>query len=321
LDRFHRVNARFGEPGGDELLRAVSERLLEVSASHAALVARIGADRFGVLISSETSESATASFAEKIHEWLTPAFIVGSESIFVSASIGVALGDITTAAGNLLHDADLAVAQLKAQGGGATLIFRAGMDNLPANQLARERDVRLAVHRGEFTVHFQPIVDADGGGLHAFEALLRWRNPEEGLLPPSMFLDVLNETGLIDDVGRFVIRESCDHAARWHQLSGSLVPVSVNVVPRQIYGDGFCEFIARTLRDADLPAEGLILELTEEALIHDALKAHEILGALKAIGVRVMIDDFGTGYSSLSYLHDLPVSGIKLDRGFFSSID
>ena len=321
LDRFHRVNARFGEAGGDALLRAVSERLLEIAGAHAAFVARLGADRFGILLSADATEHATLAVAERIHDWLTPAYVVGSESIFVSASIGVALGDVTTAASNLLHDADLAIAQVKTRGGNSTLIFRAGMDNLPANELARERDVRLAVHRGEFLVHFQPIVDADRGGLHAFEALLRWRNPVEGLLPPSMFLDVLNETGLIDAVGRFVIRESCDHAARWHALSGSLVPVSVNVVPLQIYGDGFCDFVKRTLREAELPPEGLILELTEEALVHDALKAHAVLEELKAIGVRVMIDDFGTGYSSLSYLHDLPVSGIKLDRGFFAAID
>jgi diguanylate cyclase (GGDEF)-like protein len=322
LDRFIRVTARFGNAGGDELIKAVAERLLgtlSADRQHAPVVARIGDDRFGVLLARDASEASTKAVAQRIHDGLRPSFQVHGENIFVTASIGAALGARPVRPDSLLHDAELAMAQAMSRGD-TTLLFRVGMENQPAFQLLRERDVRLGVDRDEFVVHFQPIVDAMRGGLHAFEALLRWRNPEEGLLPPSMFLDVLNETGLIGPVGRRVIEVSCEHGARWLALSGSLVPVSVNIVPVQLYDDGFADFIAHVLMTHDLPGDGLILELTENSLIKDAPKASRQLAALREMGVRVLIDDFGTGYSSLTYLHDLPVSGLKLDRGFFGAI-
>ena len=323
LDRFIRVTARFGEAGGDELINAVAQRLSDLTAKiaqHEPSLARLGGDRFGILLSRDATEAATLSVAERIHNSMRDAFQVHGENIFVSASIGIALGAGSSRPGTLLHDAELAMAQVISNGGAMTLQFRVGMENLPAFQLLRERDVRLGVDRDEFEVHFQPIVDAKRGGLHAFEALLRWRNPEEGLLPPSMFLDVLNETGLMTVIGRRVLADSCEHAARWLALSGSLVPVSVNIVPAQLYDAGFADFIAHLLVTHDLPGDGLMLELTEGALITDAARANRQLRALREIGVRVMIDDFGTGYSSLSYLHDLPVAGLKLDRGFFIGI-
>jgi len=318
IDRFYRVVARFSDSGAEEALRNVGTRLRE-SIDPRFMIARLGLDRLGIVIPDATEDTAL-EVASAVHEALRPPVEVAGDSIFVTATIGVALGGHEWQPGNLLHGADLAVA-VASSAGGTTRVFRAGMDNTSAFQLLRERDVRLAVTRDEFTVFFQPIVDATRGGLHAFEALLRWRNPDEGLLPPSTFLDVLHETGLIDIVGRRVIREACEHAARWHELSGSLVPVSVNVSPVQLYAADFCDHIAETLDQTGLPAEGLILEVTENALIDDAAKVRSTLRTLKALGVRVMIDDFGTGYSSLSYLHELPVSGIKLDRMWFRSIE
>lgn len=321
LDRFFRVAARFGEAGGTEVIRIVGERLQDVAERNLCTVARIGNDRFGLLLIDEAASVTALQTAQAIHDCLKAPLNVGDEEIFVSASIGVAVGTEDMRACDLIQHADLAIIDLLEHGGAGTLVFRAGMQSLPALQLLRERDVRRAVDRNEFTVHFQPIVGAKRGGLHAFEALLRWRNPEEGLLPPSMFLDILRETGLIETVGRMVIRESCRHAARWLALSGSLVPVSVNIVAAQLYADGFCADVARTLEEEGLPPQGLMFELTEDALVHDAATAQTILYQLRRLGVGVMIDDFGTGYSSLSYLHDLPVSGIKLDQMFFRSID
>ena len=320
IDRFHRVMAKFGESGGESLIRAVAQRL-DVDVNGERVLARIGPDRFALLLQEENAESAAQTASDLVHECLKAPFTVAGEDIFITASIGIALGPSQSSAGDLVRDADLAIAHLKAQGGDTTLIFRAGMHSEPALQLLRERDVRHAVLRNEFTLHFQPIVDATRGGLHAFEALLRWRNPSEGLLPPSTFLDVLNETGLIDVVGRRVIREACAHAARWMHLSGTLVPIAVNIVPLQLYADDFVDDVARILHDAGLPPRGLMLELTEDALIDDAAKAHDVLDRLRKLGVRVFIDDFGTGYSSLSYLHNLPVTGIKLDRTFFGAIE
>jgi diguanylate cyclase (GGDEF)-like protein len=321
LDRFHRVMARFGEAGGLSLVTDVVERLKTAPGADEHMLSRIGPDRFALQIHQAGAEDAAEHIAAWVHDCLRVPFLIDEEEIFVTASIGIALAQAQESAGDVVRDADAAIAQINATGGGKTLVFRPGMHNLPAYQLMRERDVRHAVTRNEFTVHFQPIVGAKGGGLHAFEALLRWRNPDEGLLPPSTFLDVLNDIGLLEIVGRRVIRESCAHAARWLALSGSLVPVSVNIVPAQLYAEGFAEDVAAILAEEHLPQGSLFLELTEEALVHDAPKAMVVLEALRRIGVRVMIDDFGTGYSSLSYLHDLPVSGIKLDRGFFNSID
>jgi EAL domain-containing protein (putative c-di-GMP-specific phosphodiesterase class I) len=251
---------------------------------------------------------------------IAPVHLAG-EDIVVTASIGIAIGGRDIQATTLLHDVDQAIAMAKRAGGATTRVFHAGMNNVPAFQLLRERDVRLAVGRREFIPFFQPIVDAATGELRSFEALLRWNNPEEGMLPPSTFLDVLEETGLIEIVGRRVIRESCDQSARWLAQTGSLCPVSVNIAPIQLDAPDFCDHVAQCLAEAHLPPEGLILELTESALIADKAKTHATLKRLSELGVRVRIDDFGTGYSALAYLHELPVSGIKLDRSWFPRID
>ena len=206
-------------------------------------------------------------------------------------------------------------------GNSTTRFVREGMNEMAAFRLLRERAVRLAVSHDEFTPFFQPIVGAVSAELRGFEALLRWQNPTEGMLSPATFLDVLEETGLIDVVGRRVIRESCDQAARWHALTGSLVPVSVNIAPIQLSAPDFCDYITRCLADFGLPAAGLILELTENALVADQARTHATLTRLRDLGVRVRIDDFGTGYSALAYLHELPVSGIKLDRAWFTHLD
>ena len=318
LDRFHRVTARFGETGGEELLASVGQRLTEVLGQHCQLFARIGGDRFAAVLAGATEELALVT-AERVNASLRTAFTVCGEQIFVSASVGIASVATHREAAQLLHDAESAIGQ-KDRGGNSTILYRPGMDNVPAFQLLRERDVRLAVERDEFVVYFQPVVDAATGKLRGFEALLRWTNPEEGVLPPSMFLDILRETGLIETVGRRVLEVACEHAARWYALSSVLVPVSVNIVPDQLYWRGFVPFVQELLLRNDLPGEGLILELTEDALVEDVSGAAVALRSLSELGVGVMIDDFGSGYSSLSYLHDLPVAGLKLDRGFFGAI-
>jgi diguanylate cyclase (GGDEF)-like protein len=319
IDRVYRVVARVGDAGTDEFLRAVAVRLVEALDDE--VVARIGGDKFGVLLRADTGEAAVLALATSLHQALRAPFRVADEDIIITASIGVAIATEPSPATALLHQADVGIALATDAGGAVTRVFRAGANNGPAFALLRERDIRLGVNRGEFTTFFQPIMNTRGGALHAFEALLRWRNPAEGLLPPSTFLDVLQETGLIDMVGRRVIRESCEHAARWHDLSGTLVPVSVNIAPVQLYADDFCDDVARILAETGLPPRGLILELTESAFIEDLARARAALIALGRLGVRVLIDDFGSGYSSLSYLHELPVSGIKLDRQWFRAIE
>jgi len=323
VDHFHRVVARFGDNGGEELMGILEVRLTE-TLPPGTLVARLGGDRLAVMVlvgrGGHAEERALVA-ASEIHVAFVEPVKLAHEDICVTASIGVALGSQDINACKLLHDVDQAIAMAKDAGGATTRVFRAGMNNVPAFQLLRERDVRLAVSRDEFIPFFQPIVDATTGELRSFEALLRWQNPEEGTLPPLTFLDVLEETGLINVVGRRVIRESCLQGARWLAERGSLVPVSVNIAPTQLEAPDFCEHIARCLAECKLPPEGLILELTESALVADKRRTHAMLKRLKEMGVRVRIDDFGTGYSALAYLHELPVSGIKLDRSWFPRID
>lgn len=323
VDHFHRVISRFGEAGGEELMSILGDRVVRCLPA-GTLVAHLGGDRLSVMVRVDRgghAEQCALAAAANIQATLNAPVHLAQEDIVVTASIGVALGGDDNRAGTLLHDVDQAIAMAKRAGGATTRVFRAGMNNVPVFQLLRERDVRVGVNRGEFIPFFQPIVDAATGELRSFEALLRWQNPEEGMLPPSTFLDVLEETGLIEVVGRGVIRESCEQAARWLALTGSLVAVSVNIAPIQLDAPDFCDHIARCLADARLPAEGLILELTESALVADKAKTHLTLKRLRELGVRVRIDDFGTGYSALAYLHELPVSGIKLDRSWFPRID
>jgi diguanylate cyclase (GGDEF)-like protein len=323
IDHFHRVTARFGEAGGEDLMRILGTRLIDCLPP-STLVGRLGGDRFGVKIrvgrGGHTEERALVTAAEIQSALIAPVHLAG-EDIDVTASIGIAIGGHDIQATTLLHDVDQAIAMAKRAGGATTRVFHPGMNNVPAFQLLRERDVRLAVGRDEFIPFFQPIVDAATGELRSFEALLRWQNPEEGMLPPSTFIDVLEETGLIEVVGRRVIRESCQQAAEWFELTGSLVPVSVNIAPVQLDSPDFCDHIAQSLAEHELPGEGLILELTESALVADKVKTHLTLQRLRDLGVRVRIDDFGTGFSALAYLHELPVSGIKLDRTWFRRID
>jgi diguanylate cyclase (GGDEF)-like protein len=323
VDHFHRIISRFGEAGGEELMSILGDKFVECLPP-GTLIANLGGDRIGVMITAECRERAeeqALAAAAEIQTALNTIVHLAEEDIVVTASIGVAFGSDDIRAATLLHDVDQAIAMAKGAGGSTTRVFRAGMNNVPVFQLLRERDVRLAVARGEFIPFFQPIVDAATGELRSFEALLRWNNPEEGMLPPSTFLDVLEETGLIEVVGRRVIRESCEQGARWLALHGSLVPVSVNVAPVQLDAPDFCDHVARCLADAKLPAAGLILELTESALVADKNRTNVTLRRLRELGVRVRIDDFGTGYSALAYLHELPVSGIKLDRSWFPRID
>src|ERR1043166_2093684 len=223
VDHFHRVNSRFGEAGGDNLMRILARRIA-LCLPHGTLVARLGGDRIGVMVTVDRGHRAEAEAlvtATAVHAALKEPVRIADEEIFVTASIGIALGGDDIRAGTLLHDADQAIATAKRSGGATTSVFRAGMNNVPVFQLLRERDVRLAVAREEFGPFFQPIVDVATGELRAFEALLRWHNPEEGTLPPLTFLDVLEETGLIEVVGRRMIEDSCKHAARWLALSGS----------------------------------------------------------------------------------------------------
>jgi diguanylate cyclase (GGDEF)-like protein len=323
VDHFHRVTARFGEAGGEELLRILARRIMTCLPPDT-MIASLGGDRFGMIVPAtpgvETEQHALG-VAQLIQAAFNEPARLTDEDIIVTASIGIGLGGPRTRAAKLLHDVDEAIAMAKRAGGSTTRVFREGMNSTAAFQLLRERDVRLAVIRDEFIPFFQPIAGAMSTELHGFEALLRWRNPEEGVLPPATFLDVLEETGLVEVVGRRVIRESCGQAARWLAATGRLIPVSVNIAPMQLSAPDFCDHIAQCLADSGLPPAGLILELTENTFVADKARTQATLERLRDLGVRARIDDFGTGYSALAYLHQLPVSGIKLDRSWFTRLD
>jgi len=320
LNNFHRINSRFGDVGGDDVLRSVAQ-VLRQSVRIEDVVARIGGDKFGILILGDELQSVAGGIATRIKTALRRPYRLNDEEIFISATIGVVIGQSSYArAGEVLRDADSALDEGKRLGGDRVLVFQPAMHHAPAARLGRERDIRLAMERGEFALHFQPMLGAPNGDVTAFEALLRWQHPTEGLLGPSHFLDVLRETGLIIPVGRRVIRDACTAAARWQQEGRARVSVSVNVATSQLAYQGFVADVEQALFESGLEPASLMLEVTEEALVGDADSTRAVLQRLRACGVRVFVDDFGTGYSSLSHLRELPVHGVKIDRGFLDGI-
>jgi EAL domain-containing protein (putative c-di-GMP-specific phosphodiesterase class I) len=200
-------------------------------------------------------------------------------------------------------------------------VFEAAMHHAAAQRLDHEREVRLALERGQFVLYFQPMLRPDNGELCALESLLRWEHPVEGVLPPAKFMDVLHETGLMTAVGRRVLTEACLYAADWTQRYGHHIAVSVNVGPAQLLHPTFRADVQQALSMSGLRPGNLIIEITENAVIGDPLLARSVLQQLREDGVQVMVDDFGTGYSSLSYLRELPLTGVKIDRSFLSGID
>jgi diguanylate cyclase (GGDEF)-like protein/PAS domain S-box-containing protein len=318
LDNFKTVNDSFGHASGDEVIVAAARRIKTCARSGDTAV-RLGGDEFALLLEDATVEQAVA-LADRIRVALhdTPVEFDG-DTVVVGASIGIAVAGPGETTETLLRNADLAMYQAKRRGRGRHVVYEPGMHQGAVAQFRLAAALQTAVATGAISLAYQPIADLRTGTVVGLEALARWSDPELGEVPPSDFIPVAEQTGLIQELGRQVILRACGDAARWRVATGIDAYVSVNVSPLQLEDDDFPGFVFKTLRDHDLEATSLVLEVTEGLLLDE--RSREALRELRGQGVRVAIDDFGTGYSSLSRLRKLPVDMVKIDQAFVSSVE
>lgn len=315
LDRFKAVNDTLGHDVGDQLLRDAAERIMG-RVRRTDTVARMGGDEFVIILEPAGSFEDVARVADEIGKALTIEVTRGGEQITVTSSIGIALfPDNGADSATLLKQADTAMYAAKAEGRNTYRFFN---DDMTASTLARlrlERDLRDAIAKGEFELHYQPKVCLTDGVPCGFEALIRWRK-DGALVSPAAFIPVAEETGLIVALGEWVLAEVCRQIARWKREGVSHGPVSINVSPQQLAQGDFAMKVAEYARKCDISPSVLQIEVTESALMSDPQTAANVLGSLRALGATIAIDDFGTGYSSLAYLTKLPIDVIKIDRSF-----
>jgi diguanylate cyclase (GGDEF)-like protein len=319
LDGFKNVNDSLGHEAGDLLLRSVATRLLG-AVREADTIARIGGDEFVVLLDGATIEAAPELVAERLVDVLRQPFDVdGVESTMrVTASVGIATG-VRPSGDDLLRDADFALYEAKGAGRNRLAVYRADMQSTIQHGVELEFDLRSALERGQLRLMYQPIYNLDDLSVDGFEALLRWQHPTLGLVMPDEFIPMLERTGHIIEVGRWVLHEACDQLARWRAM-GSTATVSVNVAARQFDNGVLLTDVRSALAAAMLDPAALTVEITETSLMHNLPLCVEQLTALREMGVQVAIDDFGTGYSSLASLQRLPVDSLKIDRSFIAAM-
>jgi diguanylate cyclase (GGDEF)-like protein len=322
LDRFKMVNDHWGHQVGDELLCAVAGRLAaQVRAED--LVCRIGGDEFVIALASPSHLRLAESLADRLLAELARPFPLSVGDVAISASIGLAKSHGGAHALELIRDADTAMYKAKGSGRNAYALFDTSLRDEVRGRVRVEQALRGALERGELSVHFQPIVDLDAGELDGFEALMRWHSPELGAVSPVEFIPIAEETGMIVEMGAWLLRESARQLAAWRACSDPRarpLHVSVNVAVRQLRDGSLVALVDDVLRETGLPASALWLEITESGVMEDIEAALLTLNALRALGVTLCVDDFGTGYSSLSYLHRLPVGIVKIDRSFVTGV-
>lgn len=319
LDRFKPVNDVHGHLAGDRLLQEVAGRL-RINVRDGDTVARLGGDEFAIIAALATDDPSeeASRLARRLVAALETSFALPEATVQIGCSIGLAIAPQDARdAGTLMRRADLALYRAKAEGRGCFRFFEAEMDERIRERAALESDLRLAIARDELEPHFQPLVSIDTGRLLGFEVLARWTHAERGDVPPTEFVNIAEDTGLIVPLTEKLLRKACRVAARWpEELS-----VAVNVSPVQLRDRALPESISRILAEVGMPAQRLEVELTESALIGNLDLAREILTDLKTLGVRLSLDDFGTGYSSLAHLQALPFDKIKIDARFVRAMN
>ena len=322
LDDFKLVNDGLGHPAGDELLVAVAERLAHTTRS-GDTVARFGGDEFAILVESGPMPATARDVADRVAQALAAPFQIGPDVVSLQASVGVALGQAPDdTPETLLRDADLAMYLAKQNGKGRFEMFRPAMHDEAVERLALTADLRRAIDGGELETFYQPIISVDGARVVGAEALVRWHHAQRGLVPPFEFIGVAESTGLIVPLGKRVLAEACRQTAQWRRTGvvGDGFHISVNLSPRQLQDPSLVDDVTQILKDSGLPAGALVLEITENAVMHDFDQSLTRLGALKGLGLRLALDDFGTGYSSLNRLGRLPVDVVKIDKSFVDQL-
>ena len=320
LDRFKNVNDTLGHSIGDQLLRDVASRLGSIVRGTDTL-SRQGGDEFLVLLGEVETPEAAAIVARKLMQVLGEPFLLDGHPITVTPSIGIAVSpEDGTDLDSLLKHADLAMYDAKQQGRNNYQFFRREMNARSLELLLMESDLRQALRKSEFELHYQPQISVSSGRPQGLEALLRWRHPERGLVSPADFIPMAEETGLILPIGQWVLNTACQQLANWRTNGWPELRVAVNLSAAQFRQQDLLTQVETALAAANLPADALELEVTESILMIDAEGTAKMLNALNAMGVTLAIDDFGTGYSSLAYLKRFSVSTLKVDRSFVNGI-
>jgi diguanylate cyclase (GGDEF)-like protein len=320
LDNFKSINDTLGHGAGDRLLKAVAARLRGAIRDTDAL-GRLGGDEFVVIAEGISLAAGPELIAERLLEALAPPFRLDEAQdtrLAVTASVGIAMGDRASAE-ELLRDADIAMYRAKWDGKNRYTVFESGMQDEVQTRMELEMDLREALAREQFFLVYQPTFDLQNMSPTGVEALLRWNSPARGVVQPDDFVPLLEETGLITEIGSWVLGEACRQGARW-RAAGYHIGMSVNVSARQLDSDDFVATVKDTLRESGLQPAALTIEITETTIMRDATETARRLAAVKELGVRIAIDDFGTGYSSLSHLQQFPVDALKIDRSFISRL-
>jgi diguanylate cyclase (GGDEF)-like protein len=329
LDRFKVVNDSLGHLVGDELLKSVGIRL-QASLDENATVARFGGDEFVILLEALKSEEEATAAASRIKGQLRLPFYLKDYELFVAASIGIAMGKREyEKPEEVLRDADVAMYRAKHKGRGRYEVFDPEMQKIVMARLHLENDLRRAIattvnvnSESEFCLHYQPIISLSGGEIVGFEALVRWNHPSRGWVSPGQFIPVAEETGLINELGWWILREACRQTKVWLQLFSRDVPlrINVNLSPVQLLQVDLRERIQEIIWETALPPNSLKLEITESCVLDVSSEEAKVLKQLKSMGIQLCIDDFGTGYSSLSRLHEFPIDTLKIDMSFVTRI-
>ena len=316
LDQFKVINDTLGHPAGDAFLIAVGQRIREVAKGH--FVARLGGDEFVVLQSvSSGHRNAIDRLAHDLIDAVARPLIIEGNQLTPSTSVGIAIAPFDGGEGrNLLKSADLALYRAKEAGRGTFAYFEESLNVRAQERRQLETDLRLAIERGEFELHYQPLFDLDDNSIGSFEALIRWNHPRRGLVSPIDFIPVAEDTGLIVPIGAWVVREACRQAVTWPEH----VRIAVNVSPVQFHRGGLQETILQALAGSGLAPARLEIEITESIFLEGSESTLKILHSLRSLGVRIALDDFGTGYSSLSYLQSFPFDKLKIDRSFIQNL-
>jgi diguanylate cyclase (GGDEF)-like protein len=320
IDRFKDVNDTFGHLIGDHLLVAIATRLTELLRPGDTL-ARMSGDEFVILCEELDSAMVVEDLASRINSSLAEAFRVDDVELRITASVGIAFsGPGVDVPERVLQDADAAMYQAKSKGGSHHQVIDLREQSLAHRRAGMLQDLRGALGRGELRTDYQPIVTTESGRVFGVEALLRWADPKRGLVSPETIVPLAERSGLITDIGRWVLEQACRDRNRWQDAQGHDVMISVNVSPQQLMSTGYVASVEEILSDTGTQPEGLTLEVTESVFVHDGDRALLVLHDLRDLGVSIALDDFGTGYSSLSYLRRFPVDIVKIDKGFIAEL-
>jgi diguanylate cyclase (GGDEF)-like protein/PAS domain S-box-containing protein len=318
MDRFKIINDSLGHLAGDQFLVEISRRF-ESCIRPGDTIARFGGDEFTILVDNMRTGGDAILVASRVHQQLAAPLHIGGQDVFTTASIGIAMSETGyERPEDMLRDADIAMYRAKAKGGASHEVFDRSMHSRAVDLLRMETELRRAIERAEFQVYYQPVVSLSTGAITGFEALIRWNHPERGLVPPIEFIRMSEETGMIIEIDRYVLREACRQLHDWRSRIPGMeaLSVSVNLSVKQFTRTDLADHVRKAIKEAQLDPGALRLEITETVLLDSSPSASSQLEQLSEEGFRIYLDDFGTGYSSLSYLHRFPVDTLKIDRSF-----